>query len=180
MSASQGEDRSRLDGFELETFKLDEATSDQWRERLRAPLEHAAAEGNTDLFMRLLDAGADGIAGWRDCGGRTLLDAAAHGKNEDIERTVLKAGVREDVNVCFGERRESALHVAVVQGADNISGKLLIAGADPNLLDGAGQSRFTSLLAEDITELSDSSSKEPTHMERCRDGCTILLSMLQP
>ncbi|CAM9758934.1 unnamed protein product, partial [Ectocarpus sp. 12 AP-2014] len=51
-----------------------------------------------------------------------------------------KAGVREGVNVCFGDRRESALHVAAVQGADNVSGTLLIAGADANLLDGAGQS----------------------------------------
>ncbi|CAM9471104.1 unnamed protein product, partial [Ectocarpus fasciculatus] len=48
MPASQGEDRSRLYGFELEIFKLvrKKATSEQWREWLRAPLEHAAAEGN--------------------------------------------------------------------------------------------------------------------------------------
>ncbi|CAM9593484.1 unnamed protein product, partial [Ectocarpus sp. 12 AP-2014] len=142
MPAPQREDRSRLDGFELEIFKLvqKEATSEQWREWLRAPLEHAAAEGNTDLFMRLLDAGADGSAGWRGCGGRTLLGAAACGKNEDMVRTLLKAGAIEDINVRFGDRRESALHVAAVQGADNISGSLLIAGADPQLHDSAGRS----------------------------------------
>ncbi|CAN0370032.1 unnamed protein product [Ectocarpus sp. 12 AP-2014] len=66
--------------------------------------------------MRLLDAGADGSAGWRGCGGRTLLDAAACGKNEDMVRTLLlKAGAIEDINVRFGDRRESALHVAAVQ-----------------------------------------------------------------
>ncbi|CAN0541921.1 unnamed protein product, partial [Ectocarpus sp. 12 AP-2014] len=66
MSASkrEEEDRSRVDGFEIEIFKLvqREATSDQWKEWLRAPLEHAAAKGSSDLFTRLMDAGANGKA----------------------------------------------------------------------------------------------------------------------
>ncbi len=31
------------------------------------PLEHAAAEEIMDLFMSLMDAGADGVPGWRGC-----------------------------------------------------------------------------------------------------------------
>lgn len=31
------------------------------------PLEHAAADGNIDLFNALIGARADGSAGWRGC-----------------------------------------------------------------------------------------------------------------
>ncbi|CAN0509742.1 unnamed protein product, partial [Ectocarpus sp. 12 AP-2014] len=60
VSKREAEDRSRVDGFEIEIFKLvqREATSEQWKEWLRTPLEHAAAEGNLDLFTRLMNAGA--------------------------------------------------------------------------------------------------------------------------
>ncbi|CAM9168238.1 unnamed protein product [Ectocarpus sp. 13 AM-2016] len=34
-------------------------------------------KGKLDLFTRLMDAGADGSAGWRGRHGRTLLVAAA-------------------------------------------------------------------------------------------------------
>lgn len=73
--------RSVLKGSEIEIFRLvsQDATSTQWTQWLRAPLEHAAAGGNIDLVEKLLRAGADGRAGWRGCHGRTLLDAAAVG-----------------------------------------------------------------------------------------------------
>ncbi|CAN0393065.1 unnamed protein product, partial [Ectocarpus fasciculatus] len=139
MSASQREeeDRSRLDGFEIEIFKLvqREATSEQWREWLRAPLEHAAAKGNLDLFTRLMDAGANGEAGWRGCHGRTLLGAAAFGRSEKMVRALLEAGAKDDVNVLFGCEGESALHVAAARGAEDSCRALMIAGADPNLRD---------------------------------------------
>ncbi|CAM9824554.1 unnamed protein product [Ectocarpus fasciculatus] len=93
-----------------------------------------------DLFTRLMDAGADGSAGWRGCHGRTLLGAAAYGKNEDMVQRLLEAGATEDVNVCFGDGRESALHVAAGRDDQHLSRVLLIAGADPNLLDGIGRS----------------------------------------
>lgn len=44
----------------------------------RTPLEHAAAEGDIDLFMRLMDAGAEGDPyGFMGCHGRTLIGAAS-------------------------------------------------------------------------------------------------------
>lgn len=56
----------------------------QWQEWFRVPLEHAIAQGNLDLFNNLLGAGAIGRAGWRGCRGRTLLDAATVGGNEEV------------------------------------------------------------------------------------------------
>ncbi|CAM9760384.1 unnamed protein product [Ectocarpus sp. 12 AP-2014] len=144
MSASKREgDRSCVDGFEIEIFKLvkEGATPEQWKEWLRTPLEHAAASGNLDLFTRLMDAGADGEAGWRGCDGRTLLGAAACGNNSDkMVRALLEAGARSDVNVLFGAKCESALHVAAARGTEKTSTALMIAGADPNLRDREGSS----------------------------------------
>ena len=134
MSASQREDRTRLDGVEIEIFKLVRkgATSEQWREWLRVPLEHAAADGNVDLFSRLMDAGADGSAGYRGCHGRPLLAAAAH-ENEEMVVALLRAGAKGDVNITFGGQQDSALHVAASLGAEGASRALMCAGADPSL-----------------------------------------------
>ncbi|CAM9503812.1 unnamed protein product [Ectocarpus sp. 4 AP-2014] len=138
MSASKRQgDRSRVDGFEMEIFKLvqREATSEQWKQWLRVPLEHAAAKENLDLFTRLMDAGANGEAGWRGCHGRTLLGAAAYGRSEKMVRALLTVGAKSDVNAVFGTTRESALHVAAARGAEKASTALMVAGADPNLGD---------------------------------------------
>ncbi len=142
MSAPQREDRTRLDGLEVEIFKLvaEGATSEQWREWLRAPLEHAAAKGNMDLFTRLMDAGADGSAGWRGCHGRTLLGAAAFGKKEPMVIALLEAGAKPDVDVKFGASGKTALHVAAAQGAKGACTSLMLAGANPNMLDKAKHS----------------------------------------
>lgn len=139
-------DRTRLDGFEVEIFKLvmKETTSEQWKEWLRVPLEHAAAKGNFDLFTVLMEAGADGSAGWRGYRGRTLLGAAVDGKNEMILLALLQAGAKPDVNVLFDHddlrsaRRMSALYVATYWGAEAAAKALLVAGADPTLADAEG------------------------------------------
>eukprot|EP00752_Nemacystus_decipiens_P007867 g7028.t1 len=138
MPASQHEDRSRLEGFELEIFKLVRkgATSEQWREWLRVPLEHAAADGNVDLFTRLMDAGASRKAGWRGCHGRTLLAAAAYGRSETIVRVLLSAGAKREVNVECGLFNASPLYVAALRGAEGVSRMLVAAGADPNVRGG--------------------------------------------
>ena len=129
--------RGAAAGLELEVFKLvaAEATSEQWSKWLRAPLEHAAAKGNMDLFTRLMDAGADCRAGWRGCRGRTLLGAAAYGNEEEMVLTLLEAGSKPDVDVKFGANWETALHVAAALGSKTSCTSLMLAGADPNLLD---------------------------------------------
>ncbi|CAM9760525.1 unnamed protein product [Ectocarpus sp. 12 AP-2014] len=120
MSASKREgDRSCVDGFEIEIFKLvkEEASpEEEWKQWLRAPLEHAAARGNLDLFTRLMDAGADGEAGWWGCHGQTLLGAAACGnKSDKMVRALLGAGARRDVNGRFENANEFALHVSAAR-----------------------------------------------------------------
>ncbi|CAM9796486.1 unnamed protein product [Ectocarpus fasciculatus] len=85
------EDRAALSGLETRLFQLvsEKATSAQWAEWLRAPLEHAVAEGDKDLALTLLKAGANGGAGWKGCDDRTLLQAAAEGGNAEVVRTLL-------------------------------------------------------------------------------------------
>lgn len=142
MPTSRRQDRSRLDGLEVEIFKLvrENATGGQWSKWLRAPLEHTIAKGDMDLFTRLMDAGADGGAGWRGCHGRTLLAAAAYSKNTEMVLDLLQAGSIADVNATFGPKEETSLHVAAMRGAERVSDVLMLAGADPCVLDKDKQS----------------------------------------
>lgn len=128
-AATAAKQRAALHGAEAEIFKLVSAgaTPEQWAEWLRAPLEHAAAAGNHHLFKRLVDARANGGAGWAGCGGRTLLDAAALGGNVDVVSTVLKKGSRADVNTLATSARRSALYTAVKGGHEAAARKLLVA-----------------------------------------------------
>ena len=120
-----------------EIFKLVSygATSDQWAEWLRVPLEHAVARGNLDLVNTLLKAGADGSAGWRGCRGRTLLDAAAVGGNPDVLTALLGAGAQPDVNVVSLSPKRSALYVATMCGHEEVARRLIEAGADVSFED---------------------------------------------
>eukprot|EP00752_Nemacystus_decipiens_P012621 g11177.t1 len=132
-----GGDRTALHGLEERLFKLvsRKATSVQWGEWLRAPLEHAMAEGDKDLTMTLLKAGANGGSGWKGCGGRTLLDAAAEGGNDDVVSTQLKAGGSADLNAVSGAKNMTALHRACRGGHTAAADTLLVEGADVDLVD---------------------------------------------
>ena len=115
-----------------EIFKLVScsATLEQWAEWLRVPLEHAVARGNLDLVKTLLEAGADGSAGWRGCRGRTLLDAAAVGGNPVVVTALLEAGAQPDVNVVSISSKRSSLYAATVSGHEEVARRLILAGAD--------------------------------------------------
>ena len=129
--------RVSLEGLETEIFKLvsSSATPEQWKEWLRVPLEHAAARGNLGLFNKLLEAGANGGAGWRGCDGRTLLDAAALGGNKDVVSGLLRAGAQPDVNVVSVSSGRSALWTATVIGHEAVGIRLIVAGANVNFED---------------------------------------------
>lgn len=131
--------RALLKGAEVEIFTLLSygATPEQWREWLRAPLEHAAARGDFSLVKKLLNAGADGGAGWSGCRGRTLLDAAALGGNPDVVTALFRAGCLPDVDVVSVSSRRSALHLSAVCGHEAAARKLILAGADANRVDPA-------------------------------------------
>ncbi|CBN80099.1 ankyrin repeat protein [Ectocarpus siliculosus] len=136
------EDRTALNGLEKMLFKLvsEKAASAQWSEWLRAPLEHAVAEGDNDLALALLKAGADGSAGWEGCGDRTLLQAAAEGGNEEVVLTLLDNGGVEELDVVSGDNERTALHRALAGGHTEAARVLMLAGADVGLLDVKGRS----------------------------------------
>ena len=112
------------------------ATSEQWAQWLRVPLEYAAAKGNADLFKALTGAGADGSAGWRGRNGRTLLHAAALGGSADVMSGLLDAGAGPDVNVVSAwssySSKASPLYVAASHGHEDVARLLVKAGADVN------------------------------------------------
>lgn len=124
--------RACLDGLTTELFKLVSygATWEEWGEWLRMPLEYAAARGNLELVDKLLEAGADGSAGWIGSRGRTLLHAAALGGNAGVVSALLRAGAQPDVNVVPDSSRRSALYVAAKCGHEDAGSRLILAGAD--------------------------------------------------
>ena len=126
-----------LIGAEIDIFKIVAAgaTPEQWAEWLRVPLEHAAATGNHGLFASLEKAGAKCSASWAGCAGRTLLDAAALGGNEDVMSAVLQNSSRSAANVLDTSSKRSALYTAVVGGHEAAARKLILAGADANYVD---------------------------------------------
>ncbi|CAM9848932.1 unnamed protein product, partial [Ectocarpus sp. 13 AM-2016] len=130
-------ERGLLQGMESEIWKLVSysATPQQWKEWLRVPLEHAAVRGNLNLVNSLLEAGADGSAGWRGCRGRTLIDAAALGGSEPVVSALLRAGAQPDVNVVSVSSKRSALYTATVCGHEDAARRLVAAGADVDFED---------------------------------------------
>ena len=133
-------ERASLEGFEIEIFKLvsRSATAEQWAEWLRVPLEHAAAQGNHGLVDKLLGAGGNGRAGWKGCGGRSLLYAAALGGSEDVLSSLLQAGAKPEVNVLVpASTGRSPLYQAVSSGHEAAARLLVMAGADINFVDPA-------------------------------------------
>ena len=83
----------------------------------------------------MVEAGAKCAAGWAGCGGRTLLDAAALGGNEEVISAVLHRGSWSDVNVLATSSKRSALYTAVVGGHEAAARKLILAGADVDYVD---------------------------------------------
>lgn len=100
-----------------------------------SPLEHAVAEGDKDLALSLLKAWANGGSGWKGCDGRTPLDAAAEGGNDDVVSTLLQVGGSTDLNAVSGAKNMTALHRACKDGHTAAAHTLLMEGADVGLVD---------------------------------------------
>ncbi|CAM9433791.1 unnamed protein product [Ectocarpus fasciculatus] len=131
--------RALLLGQEVEIFKIVSkgATPEQWAEWLRVPLEHAAASGNLDLLDKLLKAGANGEAGWRGCGDRTLLDAALLGGNARVMSALLQAGCGPDADVLAQSTGRPVLYQSIVSKQKDVARELILAGVDVNIKDRA-------------------------------------------
>lgn len=148
------------------------ATTKQWKEWLRVPLEHAAASGDFDLVDKLLRAGANGRAGWKGCRRRTLLDAAALGGNDDVVYALLQAGCGPDVNNASSSSRRSALYQLIVGKHETAARRLIIAGAHVNYEDPTD--RRTPLYAAAVTAQQDGLVRDLLVAEACpnaRTGC---------
>lgn len=186
-------DRAALTGVEKRLFNVvaKRATSAQWAEWLRLPLEHAMADGNKDLVSSLLKAGADGSAGWEGCDGRRLLDAAAAGGSEEVVSNLLKTGSSTDLNVVSGDNRRTALHRASKGGHTAAARVLMLAGADANLLDTRNRSALHYAiegghlkLAADLViagadhNAPDTDGNTPLHLAAARGGDTLVCALL--
>ncbi|CAN0334585.1 unnamed protein product, partial [Scytosiphon promiscuus] len=136
VAASQGRTVLNGKGEMILELMSKGATSTQWAEWLRAPLEHAVAKGDKGLTQCLLKAGANGGSGWKGCYDRTLLQAAAEGGNQEIVYALLleKGGLAE-LNAVSGERKMTALHRASERGHTAAARVLMVEGANASLLD---------------------------------------------
>ena len=188
-------ERSSLEGFEIEIFRLVafSSTPEQWKEWLRVPLEHAAARGNLDLFNKLLGAGANGAAGWRGCRDRTLLDAAALGGNEDIVSGLLGEGAQPDVNVVSVSSGRSALYTATYCGHTAVARGLIAAGADVNfespgckryvlheaVLGGHGQLVIEMLIGGADLNSRDGCARTSLHLAAAKGNGRMVATLLQ-
>ena len=77
-----------------------------------------------------MEAGADCGAGWKECDGRSLLDAAAEGGSHEAVSAVLEAGGLEELNTVSGDQDMTALHHAIAGGHVGAARVLMLAGAD--------------------------------------------------
>ncbi len=188
------QDRSALYGLEGRLFKLvsRKATSAQWAEWLRTPLEHALAEGDGDLAMSLLKAGANGGAGWKGCDGRTLLDAAAEGGSDEAVSAVLKIGRLADLNAVSGSKNMTALHRASKGGHTAVAQMLVVEGADVGLVDSDQRSALHYALEGGHEELArhvmaagpdlnakDRNGDTPLHLAAALRGDKLVCTLLR-
>lgn len=138
---SGSEGRAALNRMKKRLFKLvsQGATSQQWAQWLRVPLEYALAEGDKDLALSLLKAGADKGAGWKGCGQGSLLYAATEGGIAEMVSYLLleKEALNELDAISFhdGPKNMTALHSAITGGHTAAARVLMLAGANMRLRD---------------------------------------------
>ncbi|CAM9792798.1 unnamed protein product [Sphacelaria rigidula] len=134
------EERAVLQNSKAKLFDLvcKNATKEQWTAWLTVPLEHAAAAGDVALVNELLAAGAKGKAFWKGSYNRTLLCAAVQGGKLEVVKALPNSGAQPDVNVLGGQRLQSPLHYAALNGCEEIAELLLLNGARPDCKDSEG------------------------------------------
>ncbi|CAM9617795.1 unnamed protein product, partial [Scytosiphon promiscuus] len=192
VAASQGRTVLKGKGEKLLELMSKVATSTQWAEWLRAPLEHAAANGDKSLTQCLLEAGANGGAGWKGCDDRTLLQAAAEGGNQEIVSALLENGGLAELDAVSGEKEMTALHRASERGHTAVARVLMVEGADASLLDsrqrsalhyaaeGGNSQLFQDLMIAGVdVDVKDVVGDTPLHLATANGHAKIVSSLLR-
>ena len=199
------ENRKVIEGFGEQIFQLmlsRTTKQKEWAEWLRGPLAKACDAGQGDLVDKLLEAGADGSAGWRGKDGRTLLHAAAMGGSEQAVWSLLNAGAKPDIDVEIESRfwpktplqfaancghRDAAralvaagadvslaLHLAVTKGNEPLALDLLVAGADPNEIENVARRPLMRACEKGLTRLVRALLERKAETVAARGGVTLL------
>ena len=152
-------------------------------------LHFAAERGHDEMVSALLLRGASKDA--LDFDGRTPLMWAVWNRHLSTVQLLLESGA--DLNIHAIDDGSAALHVAADTGHDGIMVTLLLAGADPNVLDsddatplmraaGQGEQRIVDLLihAKADVNISNTSEGSTALHEAAREGhyeivCALLL-----
>lgn len=104
------------------------------------PLHVAAREGQSLIAVRLMQNGADVHA--RDRSGATALHHACFKRREKVIVALLAGGGDPDLQINKGSHEfagASALHTAITYQLESSVARMIIAGANVNLLDGRGR-----------------------------------------
>ena len=131
----------------------------------RTALMYAASEAPAVVVEALLAAGAN--PGARDSLGKSAADyltgdgpMAANPNMSAPERTALARRLRElaltappDIDAPLNDLRQTALHLAVLQGETDALERLLREGAELDIVDGEGRTALALAAAQDRTDL---------------------------
>ncbi len=109
----------------------------------RTPLIYSAFSNKTDVFVHLLNKGAD-VHALDDIGSTALTYAAAHGNNAMIEMLIARDA---DLDICTSGGH-GALLVAAYNGHDHVVSALLKAGAAMEIKGGVNQRTALHIAAE--------------------------------
>lgn len=168
------------------------STPEQWAEWLRAPLEHAAGTANHELVKKLIKAGADRRACWRGCRGMTLVHASAAAGGSQQGGALLQAEAGSDNNTKNQFAGCSPLHICIAGGKEAAAKKLIMAGADVNVLDrkddaplhmaiegGLMDTAQTLVLHGARQDVKGSKGEYPIHQAVCRGYDNIVHVLMQ-
>jgi hypothetical protein len=97
----------------------------------KTPLHTMIQNGETELALALLNAGANSCA--LDAKGRTALHVAARYNRVDVLTELLKRPVKQLINQQQGSAKVTALHIAAKHGHVAVMNQLLEQGANPRL-----------------------------------------------
>lgn len=144
--------------LEIEKKKFNQhrlATPKGWGERLRARLRHAAESGDVPHVEALLMSAEADHVGWRYCGGREALRAAAEAGRDEVVSLMLRcySQARNRLDAGIGSKKWSILQFAAKGGHLPVMKMLVDAGASVDFIDAEGRSALHLAVSGNYTRL---------------------------